>query len=133
MATKKKASRASAAQPVTQQADSKYKILKNVTMPSYKFVIGVPAYLKLTAPHFVGKQQKARAAGEAVMEPATVVPAINVETGECVQVILGAALLSIIDEGYPNDGYVGKAFRVVKHDKAPGKRYFTYSVDEIDA
>jgi hypothetical protein len=129
MAKKKAASRPA---PVATQTDSKYKIVKNVTMPSYKFVIGVPAYLKLTGPHFEGKTQKAKP-GEAAMEPATVAPAINVETGECVQLIMGAALLSIIDEGYPDDAYVGKAFRIVKHDKAPGKRYFTYSVDEIEA
>jgi hypothetical protein len=127
MAAKKKSAPAA-----TQAKDSKYKVLRNVTMPTLKLELEVPAHVKATGEYFTGKAQKPGKDGKA-MEPATVLPVINVDTGEVAQLILGAALKSILEETYPAHAYVDRAFRIVKHDKQAGKRYFTYSVDEIEA
>lgn len=131
MATSKKSGR-SAAPRAAAQTDSKYKVLRNVTMPSVKLEMETPYYLKATGAYFTGRAQKAGKNGE-VMEPATVLPVVNIETGEVGQLILGSVLKGLLDEAYPAEGYVGKAFRIVKHEKRPGKRYFTYSLDEIEA
>jgi hypothetical protein len=118
--------------PVSQRTDSPYKIVRNVTMPSLKLEIEKPYFVKVTGPYFTGKAQKPGKDGKA-MEPATVLPIVNLETGEVAQLVMGAVLKGILDDSYPDDVYVGRAFRLVKHDKANGKRYFSYSVDEIEA
>ena len=115
----------------SQRADSPYAIKRNVTMPTLKLALETAVYVKITGPMFQGRPQPAKP-GEEPQKPATVVPIVNVETGEAMQLVLGAALASTLAESYPEDSYVEKGFRIVKHDKRPGKRYFTYSVDEIE-
>lgn len=132
MSSKKKSSTKPAAAVPVASRDSKFKVLRNVTMPTLKMQLETPIYVKFTAPHFIGRTQKPKA-GEEAQKPATVISCVNLETGEVCQLVLGAALVSVLDEMYPNDTYVGRSFRIVKHPKVEGKRYFTYSVDEVEA
>lgn len=138
MATKKKPSRAApAAHTAVDHGESKFKVLRNVTVPTLKMELESPIYIKAMGPHFKGKDQKPVKdpdTGEMkTPKPVDILTVTDIESGELRQLVLGAALLSILDEGYPENAYVDKAFRVIKHDKSPGKRYFTYSVDEVDA
>jgi hypothetical protein len=115
----------------------KYTRTKAVTLPVFKMVEETPVYVKITAAMYEGKEQKPvldkdGKPGKA-MEPATILPVMNVETGELSQIIAGAVLEGILNDSYPDAGYVGKAFEVVKHAKREGKRYNTYSVFEIEA
>lgn len=115
----------------------KYTRTKAVTLPVFKLIDETPVYVKITAAMFEGKEQKPQVDKDgkpkAAMEPATLLPVVNVETGEVGQIIAGAVLEGILTDSYPNDGYVGKAFEIVKHAKKDGKRYNTYSVFEIEA
>lgn len=65
------------------------------------------------------------------MEPATICQVTNLETGERQTLVCNAVLVSTLDEQYPDDDYIGRGFRIVKHAKAKGKRYHTFSIDEI--
>ena len=67
------------------------------------------------------------------MEPAHLAPVINLETGEENLLIVAAVVKGNFDEHYPKNAYVGKAFELVKLGKREGKRYFDYSIKEIEA
>lgn len=109
-----------------------------VTLPTFKVEVDKPLYLKVNGAMYLGKEQKAAAGdakgGKAKMDqPATIMPVTNVETGEQGQIIVNAVLKGILEETYPDESYVDKAFEIVKHDKRAGKRYHTFSVFEIEA
>lgn len=132
MAAKKKPDAPEATKPV----GGKYSRTKAVTLPVMRLVEETPAYFTVTGAMYEGKEQKPvmdkdGKPGKA-MEPATIMPVVNVETGELGQIIAGAVLEGILNDTYPKDGYVGKSFEFVKHAKRDGKRYNTYSVFEID-
>lgn len=109
----------------------KFKITKRLTKPLLKFVVGQPRYVKIVSPIFLGKEMKAKE-GDKKREPAHLVEAINLETGEECQVITGAVVKSVLEESYPNQSYVGKGFAICKADKEAGKEYIRYTVDEIE-
>jgi hypothetical protein len=115
----------------TPVAGGKFKRTKAVTLPILKMEDEVTRYLKFNDKMYVGKEQKA-APGKKQMEPATLVAATDVETGEQGLVIVNAVLKGILEEQYVGDDYVGKAFEITRHAKADGKRYNTFSVFEID-
>lgn len=130
---KAKKTRSSAAPKVTPPAGGKYNRTRAVTLPTFKLAEETPVYVKVTgAMHQSNATQRPGKDGKA-MEPATILPVVNVETGEVTQIICGSVLKGILTETYPDDGYVGKSFEITKHAKAQGKRYNTYSVFEIDA
>ena len=45
--------------------------------------------------------------------------------------IVGKMLQSVIEEAYPDQGYVGKSFEIVNHGKKGDKKYNEYSVSEV--
>jgi hypothetical protein len=104
-----------------------YSVIKKVTLPLSKWVVDQEKLLTITSEIFTGKEIK----GDKKMEPAELFNAIDLETGEEVQVIVGAVLKGILNDEYPNNGYVGKSFAIIQHN-AQGKKYKTYSVLEID-
>ena len=109
-----------------------YKTVKTLTVPLLKLQVEVPAHIKILDKMFIGKAQKP-APGKTSMEPATLVNVVDLDTGEARQMILNEALKSILNEAYANDKYVGRAFRVIKHEKVEGKKYFGFTVEEIEA
>jgi hypothetical protein len=115
----------------------KYTRTRSVTLPVFKVEVEVPLYLMVNGPMFIGKPVEAKTGADGKkgvpMEPATIMPVTNIETGEVGQIIVNAALKSILDETYPKDSYVEKSFEIVKHEKRAGKRYHTFSVFEIEA
>ena len=111
----------------------KYARTRSVTLPTLRLEEEIAVYVKITgAMHVSQVQQKPDKDGK-VKEPATVAPVVNVETGEVAQIIVGAALKGILSDTYPKDSYVELSFEITKHGKAPGKRYNTYSVFEIES
>jgi hypothetical protein len=113
------------------QSADKFKIKKNLTLPVHKFQEEIASYLKVECAMFRGKKMGGRG-DAAAMEPATLVEVTNLETGEVEQLIVSKVILSTFEESYPNDGYVGKGFRIIKHARKTGKNYNTYSIAEID-
>ena len=106
---------------------ARYSILKKVTLPLSKWVVDKEKLLTITSEIFVGKEIK----GDDKTKPAELANAIDLETGEEVEVIIGAVLKGILNDEYPNGGYVNRSFAIVQHN-AQGKKYKTYTVIEID-
>lgn len=108
-----------------------FKIKRHVTRSVLKFVAEVSVHVKILTAMHMGKELKGR--GEAAtMEPATLCEVVNLDTGEEQQMLVSAVIKSIFTEEYPDDSYVGRGFLIIKHAKAEGKNYFTYSIDELD-
>lgn len=110
---------------------TKFKVVRNLTLPLFKFVEGTPQNLLITSAMFVGKEMKAIEGKK--KEPATLCNVTDMETGEAGQIILHAVVKSILNDEYPNDSYVGKAFEICKKGKDPGKEYNRFTVWEIEA
>lgn len=111
---------------------TKYKVAKVLTLPLFKCVQDEPLPIMILDPMFVGKEMKA-AEGAKKKEPATLVNAMHLDTGELGQVICHAVVKSVLTEFYPNDSYVGKCFLLTKHGKDEGKEYNRFDVVEIEA
>jgi hypothetical protein len=56
----------------------------------------------------------------------------DIATGMDQKVLVGKVLLSTLTENYPNDGYVGKSFRVTQGPPPAGKRYKTMTVQPLE-
>lgn len=127
-----------AAEAVNTSAGRKFKTVRNVTLPVLKVEIEKPVYITVKDEMRLGSAQKpGREDGKGgekkqKMEPATVCTVVDLETGEVKTLIVSAVVKGIFTDEYPNGGYVGKSFCLVKHAKKEGKNYFNFSVDEID-
>lgn len=131
-----------AAEAPAAEAPAKFvpKIIKQVSTNLLKLRPGMTVYVKITdamkkAP--VLKKQQTLPDGEKPKEPPTLVPCINLETGEVVTIIAGSVLQDLFNDEYPGNGYVGKGFAIeVKDQKASagggGRRYNNYNVAEIE-
>lgn len=75
---------------------------------------------------------KAEGKGDQKEKPATVAPVVDMQTGENLTLIVPAVLEANLKEQYPDDGYVGKGFYVMKKAKRPGKRYFDFEISEVE-
>lgn len=113
-------------------------VVKLLTLPLIKLRAGITVYIKPVEPMFQAKPQKNAkpAEGEADKKPPTLMHVVDLETGELAQIIPGSILADIFNDDYPNNGYVGKGFRItVGEQKAVqgggGKRYNQYTVAEI--
>ena len=106
---------------------AKYSVIKKVTLPLSKWAVDQEKLLTIISPIFVGKEVKTNT----TMEPAELCHAVDLTTGEEVQVIIGAVLKGIFTDEYAGEKYVGKSFAITQHN-AQGKKYKTYTVIEID-
>ncbi|AUR98298.1 hypothetical protein NVP1249A_04 [Vibrio phage 1.249.A._10N.261.55.B9] len=115
----------------TEKTAPAFKVKRAITLPLLKFVIDQPIYVKLDEAMFVGKELKG-SGDKAKMEPATLCNCTNLETGEQCQIIVATVLKSILEEEFPEAGYVGKGFMITKGAKASGKSYNPYTVAELE-
>jgi hypothetical protein len=116
------------------------KVIKQVSTNLLKLKPGMTVYVKVTdamkkAPAL--KKQQTLPDGEKPKEPPTLLPCINLETGEVATIIAGSVLVDLFNDEYPNGSYVGKGFAIeVKDQKASagggGRRYNNYNVAEIE-
>lgn len=112
------------------------KTKQQLIVPLLKQQVDKPVYFRITGPFFVGKEIKG-----SKMEPAHILPVIELISGEPMQLIANAVLRSTLTEAYCNDnpevamtdkaGYIGKCFRAVQR-KIAGKRYKGYDLAEIE-
>lgn len=107
------------------------KIAKVVTLPLSKFKVDVPKYVQFEGAIFTGKPVKAKD-GEAEEKPADLANVIDLETGEPCQIIVGSVLRGILEDNYPDAGYIGHRFQIIQHAQREGKRYKTYTVNELE-
>jgi len=110
-----------------------YKVRKHVTVPVLSWPDNATIIFMAVDAIRVGKELKAVRAGELKMAPAELMTVASPQ-GELAQLVVGKVLASELQESYPKDGYVNKWFRATKFppNTGKGKRYATYSVQEID-
>lgn len=92
-----------------------------------------PVYIKFTAPFFVGKQIK-EDDEKKKKEPPIMANVVNLSTGEMVQIMLGTVLQGILNDDYPEDDYVNRAFMLQLMEQKRGRsggNYNTYKVAEL--
>lgn len=65
-------------------------------------------------------------------KPADIAGVTDLESGEVVQFIVPAVVKSQLERSYPDETYVGKAFRIACLGKRPGKRYWDFSIFELE-
>lgn len=118
----------------TNAAAVTFKRKKLLTRPVLKLVENQPIYVKFESAIYLGKEMKADKVkeGEKKRDPAHLADVIDLVSGEQAQIIASAVVMSVLDENYPDTGYVGKCFSITKKGRAPGKQYFGYNVEEID-
>lgn len=104
------------------------KVVKKLVRNVLRMEQDKPVYFQVTGEVYKGKENPEKPSDK----PADLCNVIDLTTGEEMTVIVPAILLSIWNEVYPEGDYVGKWFKVTKGEKPKGKRYFKYSVDEIE-
>jgi len=108
-----------------------FKTKRKLILPllNAKMEIGATIYVQATGPIYEGKPQNGAKEGD---KPADLMPCTNLETGEAGEIIVPAVVKSVLEETFPDAGYVGHGFSITKGDKPKGKRYFQYEVDELE-
>lgn len=112
------------------------KIVRFVTLPLFKIEEGKgPIYVRFDSPVFLGKSSQTGEPGRPPKEPPMLANVTRLPGGEAGQIILGKALLGTIDDHYPDEKYVGKAFLIEitgKKKNGSGNQYNSYRVCEIE-
>jgi len=119
---------------------TKFKVKKLITLPLLKMTIGDDYFVKLIGVKFKASAMKVdpnkaidpKVEKEAKKDPPMLINVIDLTTGEPMQMILNSVLESNIDEAYPDDSYVNLGFKFIKHAKASGKDYNTFTIAEIE-
>lgn len=104
----------------------KFKSVKKVTgIPFHKIEIGKPSFLRFTSPITLGVMKK---------KPAEFANVDNLESGEVMKLLLGKVLSRQLLEAYPEDGFIGKCFRIEKGEAVEGNenKYYPYEIEEIE-
>lgn len=99
-----------------------------ITKTLFKLENNKPYNLRIDEPIFTGK--KIEEGKYKDMEPARLANVTDLDTGAVGQIIVPKVLESTLDEEFPNKGYVGKAFEIVKFRDA-GSKYNTFNVSEL--
>lgn len=108
-----------------------FKVKKALTLPVLKLKPGEEVYIQFAGHMHVSKDTGQTMNGKK-MEPATVANVIDLTTGEMHVLICATVLNKEINENYPDDSYVGKAFAITLI-RVPEKKYNLYSIIEIEA
>lgn len=116
-----------------------------VTLPITKFKDGESKYVLILSPIVVAPELSKDMNPENAHGPGRGNPkqpphvctvkdlTVSAEPGiEEHQMIAGAVLASELDRAFPDFGYIGKAFEIIKQPPADGKRYCRYEVYAID-
>ena|ERR1700760_297049 len=111
-----------------------FKRKKLLTRPILKFVENQSVYVKFEEAIYIGRELKSDVAADGTKkkEPAHLANVIDLRTGELGQIIVAAVVESVLNEEFPNNGYVGRCFAITKKGKAPGKQYFGYNIEEVE-
>lgn len=107
-----------------------FKVKKNVTLPLFKFG-AEPRYFQMDGAIFIGKDVN-EGAGKTKKEPPHMCRVTDLETGEQGEIIVGAVLLGILNENYPDDSFVGKKLAIKKISPEGARKYSLWNVAEIE-
>lgn len=113
---------------------SRFKRTRAITLPTFKFEQDKALYVKFLAAMHIGRVRLTRGQTEPDPDkkPPTLAHVVNIETGEEGQIILAEVLKTELGEAYPNEGYVGRGFEIVKQKRKEGKKYDPYTIAEIE-
>lgn len=115
----------------TAQANKpKFVVKKHVTLPLFKFGAD-PRYFRIDGEIFVGKDVN-EGPGKAKKEPPHMVRVTDLETGEPGEIIVGAVLLGILNENFPDNSYVGKNLSIQKFSPEGVRKYSLWKVAEVE-
>ena len=108
------------------------KVVKQVSQNLLKLRAGSTVYVKVTEK--MAKAKPIKNGKDAKKEPPTLLPVVNLETGDAQVIIAGSVLVDLLNDEYPKDAYVGRGFMIaVLEKKGSGERtYNTYNVAEIE-
>ena len=116
-----------------------FEVVRNVTLPflimtsdgTDNFVKFDSAILPDTST-FSERVRKTKTSdgGPQSTDPMHIALVTNLQTGEVCRLVAHQVLESNLNECYPNDGYVGKYFKITKQKAAKG-RYFNFNIIEI--
>lgn len=112
--------------------NAQFKVKRNLTLPTLSLKANEVCFVRFDEKIYIGKKAEPKDK-EAAKEPPHLVNVTDLETGEQKTLILNTVLVSTINEAYPNDSYVGLAFRIEKLEKKAGKDYHTFKVQEVEA
>ena len=121
---------------VTLPDGSKFRVAKQVTRTVLQQFNEVPFYIEITSSIHVStidpeySKFKNKDTGEASLPD--VCDVTNLETGECQILIVNTVLGSELNRNYPDDGYIGRSFGVLRTKSDLDKRYFTYKIIELE-
>lgn len=101
----------------------------------WKWEDGEPKYFRIESEMKKGKERAEKeGAKEKGREPATTCSVVDLTKPDSgpVTIIMGAVMVELLNEKYPNNGYIGKSFAATRYQQ-PGKRYKSFEVQEIEA
>lgn len=105
-------------------SDPKFARLRAVTLSVLKLEKGQPRFL-----YFIGPMHKGKKIDDQ-KEPATLIHAMDMETGEEGVVIVPTVMQKELIENYPDESYVGKGFEVtITRDME--KKYNHVAISEV--
>lgn len=115
-----------------------FKVIKHVTLPTLKQETGVPLFLRIEdkiykAKELTATRQRKSADGSVTpMAPPELVTVFNHADQHTYTLIANSVLAENLRDMYPEDGYVGKTFRIVRNQMAgsAGRKYATYDITE---
>jgi hypothetical protein len=102
-----------------------FKVINHVTLPLFRLDEN-PRHLRFDVPYYVGKVVDDK------KDPPTMCKVTDMETGELGEIILGQILKEKLTEHYPNDGYVGKIFKISKTAPEGARKYSLFHIAEVE-
>lgn len=113
-------------------ANGKTFVLKRrVTMPLLSWKeIGKPITFKALDKYKYTTEKETKKGEKLAATP--MMPVIDLQTGQEARLIVGAIMLSLFEEDYKNEDYVGKSFALINHGKPEGKRFNDIELVEIE-
>jgi hypothetical protein len=127
-----------AAQVVVAPAAKKtFKVTRVISRTVRKLESGKPVYLLIESKIELGKQMPAKLnpdTGEMELpKPAMTCDVTDLESDTKHVLLANSVLHKELEENYPNSAYVGKSFQIINNGKLPGKRYHTFTINEVEA
>lgn len=101
-------------------------VAKKVTGNTITTKVGVPLLLTILEPMHKSTFKKPEDT-----DYATICSVGDCMTGEQNTLLVPTVVAKNLNEQYPDNGYVGKVFAIVRTMQRPGKRYFDHDVTEI--
>lgn len=106
-----------------------YIVKKSVTTTVWKWVENVEKRFRIDGPIRVGRAPKP---GSAIDKPADLVDVTDLDTNTKQVLIVGAVFKANLVDTYPADSYIGKTFAAVQGPKPAGKKYCSFTLNEIE-